>query len=71
MVIADKNYADSGDLSEIHRTILKKRQRVIGGFDDQPNSPGEMEGVLTSPVGRECVKAPRKDWGDRENISSI
>ena len=71
MVIANKDDANGCDLLEIHRTILKARQGVVCGLDDQPKPPGKLKGVLTSTVSCECVKTPRECWGNRQNLSGI
>lgn len=71
MVVADKDDSDSGDLLEVHGPILETGHGIVGGLDDQPDSPGKVKGVLTCTVGREGVKAPREGRGDRQNLSGI
>jgi hypothetical protein len=60
MVVANVDDADGGDLSEVHGAIRKTWHRILGWRNDQPKSPGEMKGVLTRPVGLECMKTPRQ-----------
>ncbi len=57
MVVANKDDTDGRDFGEVHRAIRKMRNRILGWLNNQPNSPGKMNGVLTSPVSFECVKA--------------
>lgn len=71
MVVANEDDADGCDLCEIHRAIWKMWNRILGWFNNQPKSPGEVKSVLTRPVGLECMKTPRQGRSDCQMLSGI